>query len=50
MGASAAGFIYIAMADLVPNLHHSRRLGQNAGQLALILGGIGTVAVLHLYL
>lgn len=49
MGISAAGFIYIAMADLVPNLHHSRQLGQNAGQLVLILAGIGTVTVLHLY-
>jgi len=49
MGASAAGFIYIAMADLVPNLHRSRQFRQNAGQLALILAGIGTVTVLHLY-
>ena len=45
LAVSAASFIYIAMADLVPSLH--RRTGGRAfaGQAVLILAGIGTIAL-----
>jgi zinc and cadmium transporter len=44
LAISAASFIYIAVADLVPGLH--RRSGARAliGQTLLILAGIGTIA------
>jgi len=45
LAVSAASFIYIAVADLVPSLH--RRTGAEAvvKQAALILAGIGTIAL-----
>lgn len=45
LAVSAASFIYIAVADLVPGLH--RRIGAAAvaGQTLLILAGIGTIAL-----
>ncbi|MEJ2346102.1 MAG: ZIP family metal transporter [Gammaproteobacteria bacterium] len=45
LALSAASFIYIAVADLVPSLH--RQLGLRSGlrQLVLMLAGIGTIAV-----
>jgi zinc and cadmium transporter len=45
---AAGGFIYIALADLVPSLHHRR--GARAGllQLALILAGVAIIAGLEL--
>ena len=44
---SASGFIYIAMADLMASLHRPRSLRENAGQLAMFLEGIGTIALVH---
>jgi zinc and cadmium transporter len=44
MALSASSFIYIAIADLVPTLHHYASLKSSANQLALLLGGIGTIA------
>lgn len=47
LALSAASFIYIALADLVPSLH---RRGSRAGalwQLPLLLAGIGSIAVLQ---
>ncbi len=43
LALSAASFIYIGLADLVPGLH--RRIGSEPGfaQLLLILAGIGTI-------
>ncbi|HUP46895.1 MAG TPA: ZIP family metal transporter [Thermoanaerobaculia bacterium] len=41
---AAAGFIYIALADLVPSLHHSHGRWVAAAQIALIVLG---VAVIH---
>jgi zinc and cadmium transporter len=43
LALSAASFIYIAAADLIPGLH--RRASRRAGleQIALILGGIATI-------
>jgi zinc and cadmium transporter len=48
MALSAASFIYIAIADLVPGLH--RYTGSRSGlqQLALMLAGIGTIVLFHL--
>lgn len=40
---AAGGFIYIALADLVPTLHHRRGVGTGVAQLALVLAGIGVV-------
>ena len=47
---AAASFIYIAMADLVPELHRHRRFGDAAAQLLLLLAGIGTVQLIGLLL
>jgi zinc and cadmium transporter len=46
---SAASFLYIGLADLVPGLH--RRIGAETGfrQLFLILAGVGTILLLHLH-
>jgi zinc and cadmium transporter len=44
LAISAASFIYIAVADLVPSLHKRIGLGATVSQVALILAGIGTIA------
>jgi zinc and cadmium transporter len=48
MAVSAASFVYIAIADLVPSLHRHTGLGSSVRQLALMLAGIGTIALFHL--
>lgn len=48
LGVSAASFIYIATADLIPRLHRRTTVAQSLFQLGLILAGIGTIAVLRL--
>ncbi len=48
LALSAASFIYIAIADLVPNLHRRTGLMQTLVQIFLILGGIATIALFHL--
>ena len=47
LAISAASFIYIATADLIPGLH--RQVTPSAGwrQLLLLLSGIGTIAIFH---
>ncbi len=40
---AAASFIYIAIADLVPELHRRRRLADGVAQLALLLAGVAVV-------
>jgi zinc and cadmium transporter len=45
LGLSAASFIYIAVADLVPSLHRQVGLSTTALQLLLLLLGIATIAV-----
>jgi zinc and cadmium transporter len=47
LAASAASFIYIAMADHIPGMH-SRGALSSALQLALIVAGIATIAILHI--
>jgi zinc and cadmium transporter len=44
LAVSAASFIYIAVADLVPGLHKRVGLGATVNQAVLILAGIGTIA------
>ena len=48
LALSAASFIYIAIADLVPGLHRQVGLKPVITQLALILTGIGTIAAFRL--
>lgn len=43
LALSAASFIYIAIADLVPNLHRQVGLKSALMQLVLLLAGIGTI-------
>ena len=48
LALSAASFIYIAIADLVPSLHRQVGLKPAITQLTLVLAGIGTIAVFRL--
>jgi zinc and cadmium transporter len=49
LALSAASFLYIGLADLVPGLH--RRIGAETGfwQLFLILAGVGTIVLLRMH-
>lgn len=42
---AASGFIYIALADLVPDMHRERAARTSAGQIALFALGIATAAI-----
>lgn len=48
LAISAASFIYIATADLIPDLHHQTAPAASLRQVALLLGGIGTIVLLRL--
>jgi zinc and cadmium transporter len=45
LALSAASFIYIATADLIPGLHRQSTVAASAIQLVLLLAGIGTIAL-----
>lgn len=47
LALSAASFLYIATADLIPELHRTPNLSASARQVALLLAGIGTIAWFH---
>lgn len=47
MGLAAASFIYIATAGLIPGLHQRTSPGSWGVQVALILAGVGTIALLQ---
>ena len=47
LALSAASFIYIAAADLIPGLHRQAAVAASLHQLALLLAGIGTIALFH---
>ena len=49
LSVAAAGFLYIAMADLIPDLHRGRIDSTTLRQLALTLAGIGTVVGLNAF-
>jgi zinc and cadmium transporter len=44
---SSASLVYIAMSDLIPDLHRGRLDSNGARQVALILAGVATIAVLE---
>jgi zinc and cadmium transporter len=48
LALSAASFIYIALADLIPALHRRMAAVDSMLQLALLLAGIGTIALMRL--
>jgi len=48
LAISAASFIYIAVADLVPSLHRQAGLRSGLIQFALMLAGIATIALFQL--
>lgn len=45
LALSAASFIYIATADLIPGLHRQTTTAASLRQLMLLLAGIGTIAI-----
>lgn len=47
LAISAASFIYIATADLIPSLQQRLTTTQSVGQFALLVAGIGTIAFFH---
>lgn len=47
LALSAASFIYIATADLIPGLHRKTTLPASLLQLVLLMAGIGTIALFH---
>ncbi len=47
LALSAASFLYIALADLVPGRRKTSSLKSLALEMALIAGGIATIALLH---
>jgi zinc and cadmium transporter len=47
LGLSAASFIYIATADLIPTLHRKTGPGSAVRQFILLLAGIGTILIFH---
>ena len=48
LSVAAAGFLYVAMADLIPDLHRGRIDAKTFRQLGLAVAGIGTVVLLNL--
>jgi zinc and cadmium transporter len=50
MAISAASFLYIALADLSPELHRKIGLQYAISQFFLMLAGVGTIALfLHFH-
>ena len=47
LAISGSSFIYIATADLIPTLHRRTSLADSLQQTALLILGIGTIALLH---
>jgi zinc and cadmium transporter len=47
LSLSAAGFLYIGLADLIPGLHERLRPGIGAAQFLFIILGIATILLLH---
>ncbi len=49
MGLAAGSFIYIALVDLVPDLHQTTHPGHSTLQFLLLLLGVGTIYVFNLH-
>lgn len=47
LAIAAASFIYIAVADLIPNLHKHVEIEASILQLTMILAGIGLISLVH---
>jgi zinc and cadmium transporter len=47
MALSAASFLYIALADLVPLVHHQSNRRSLRRHLPLMLAGVATIVLLH---
>lgn len=47
LAVSAASFLYIAVADLIPELHRRWDFREAALQVVLIASGVGTLVLLH---
>ena len=47
LALSAASFIYIALADLIPTLHRKSGLMVSIRQFILLLAGVGTILFFH---
>ena len=47
LSVAAASFLYIAMADLIPDLHRGRIDARVFRELALVVAGIGTIVALR---
>jgi zinc and cadmium transporter len=45
---AAGGFIYMALADLMPELHKKTRYGRLSAQIATLLAGIGLMGWLKM--
>lgn len=48
LALSAASFIYIATADLIPSLHKQQTVADSARQFVLLIAGIATIALFYL--
>jgi len=49
LSVAAAGFLYVAMADLIPDLHRGRIDSKTFRELALTGAGIGTIVALNVF-
>jgi zinc and cadmium transporter len=47
LALAAASFIYIAVADLIPDLHRTRDGRGTVWQIALVAAGVATIALMH---
>ena len=45
---AAGGFVYVALADLIPELHHGRHGRESVGQVLMLIVGVAAMAVLAL--
>lgn len=50
LAVAAASFIYIAVADLIPSLHHRTRLQETLQQIGLIVLGVILIATTHAWM
>ena len=49
LSVAAAGFLYVAMADLIPDLHRGRIDATTFRQIALTVAGIGSIIGLNAF-
>ena len=46
---AAGGFIYVASADIIPELHKSTKVSHSVGQLLCIIGGVAIMYALLIF-